>query len=58
MTAPRRSRSAWLLVGSTSGTLVKVHSAGQPLSRCLAKVRWYLVVALLRAASSGSSRNS
>ena len=40
MTAPRRPRAAWLLVGSTPGTLAKVHSAGQRLSRLPAKVRW------------------
>src|SRR5450756_2743244 len=40
MTAPRRPRSAWLLVGSTPGTLAKLHSAGQRLSRLPAKVRW------------------
>src|SRR6266536_5008189 len=32
MTAPRRPRSAWLLVGSTPTMRVKVHSAGQRLS--------------------------
>src|SRR5450830_1896781 len=52
MTAPRRPRSAWLLVGSTPGTLAKLHSAGQPLSRFFAKVRWRRLRALLRAASS------
>src|SRR5450756_91741 len=40
MTAPRRPRSAWLLVGSTPGTLAKLHRAGQRLSRLPAKVRW------------------
>src|SRR5450756_1784700 len=52
MTAPRRPRSAWLLVGSTPGTLAKLHSAGQRLSRFFAKVRWRRLRALLRAASS------
>src|SRR5450830_157232 len=52
MTAPRRPRSAGLLVGSTPGTLAKVQSAGQPLSRFFAKVRWRRLRALLRAASS------
>src|SRR3954449_4860887 len=33
MTAPRSARSAWLLVGCTSGWAAKVHSAGQILSR-------------------------
>src|SRR5665647_3113740 len=47
MTAPRRPRSAGLLVGSTPGTLAKVHSAGQPLSRFFAKVRWRRLRALL-----------
>ena len=46
MTAPRRPRSAWLLVGSTPSVWVKVHSAGQRLSRFLAKRRWYFVLAL------------
>src|SRR5450756_2951678 len=58
MTAPRRPRSAWLLVGSTPGTLAKVHSAGQPLSRFFAKVRWRRLRAALRAASSSSARSS
>src|SRR5665647_3388412 len=58
MTAPRRPRSAWLLGGSTPGTLAKVHSAGQRLSRLLAKVRWWRLRALLRAASSSSARSS
>src|SRR5450756_1195957 len=40
MTAPRRPRSAWSLVGSTSGTPAKLHSAGQRFSRFLAKLRW------------------
>src|SRR5450756_384529 len=40
MTAPRRPRSAWLLVGSTPGTPAKLHRAGQRLSRLPAKVRW------------------
>src|SRR5450759_5252008 len=52
MTAPRRPRSAWLLVGWTPGTPAKLHSAGQRLSRFLAKVRWRRLRALLRAASS------
>src|SRR5450759_199931 len=52
MTAPRRPRSAWLLVGSTPGTLAKLHSAGQRLSRFFAKLRWRRLRALLRAASS------
>src|SRR5665648_362454 len=58
MTAPRRPRSAWLLVGSTPGTLAKLHSAGQPLSRFFAKVRWRRLRAALRAASSSSARSS
>jgi hypothetical protein len=40
MTAPRRPRSAWLLVGSTPGTLAKLQRAGQRFSRFLAKLRW------------------
>src|SRR5215831_5165 len=43
MTAPRRPRSAWLLVGSTPSVWVKVQSAGQRLRRLRAKSRWYLV---------------
>src|SRR5665648_168261 len=58
MTAPRRPRSAWLLVGSTPGTLAKVHSAGQRFSRFLAKVRWRRLRALFPAASSSSARSS
>src|SRR5450830_1980823 len=58
MTAPRRPRSAWLLVGSTPGTLAKLHSAGQPLSRFFAKLRWRRLRAALRAASSSSARSS
>src|SRR5712691_8075690 len=41
MTAPRRPRSAWLLVGSTASVWVKVQSAGQRLRRFLANCRWY-----------------
>src|SRR4051794_5697760 len=33
MTAPRRPRSAWLLVGSTSSVWLKVERAGQRLRR-------------------------
>src|SRR5665647_985604 len=58
MTAPRRLRSAWLLVGSTPGTLAKLHSAGQRFSRFLAKLRWRRLRAALRAASSSSARSS
>src|SRR5665647_834279 len=58
MTAPRRPRSAWLLVGSTPGTLAKLHSAGQRFSRFLAKVRWRRLRALFPAASSSSARSS
>ena len=57
MTAPRRPRSAWLLVGSTPSVWVKVQSAGQRLSRFLANWRWYLVLGLLRAACSSSVRS-
>jgi hypothetical protein len=57
MTAPRRPRSAWLLVGSTPSTSVKVYRAGQRLSRFLAKRRWYFVLVLLRAACSSSARS-
>src|SRR5450759_3077115 len=52
MTAPRRPRSAWLLVGWTPGTPAKLHSAGQRFSRFFAKLRWRRLRALLRAASS------
>ena len=55
MTAPRRPRSAWLLVGSTSSVWVKVHSAGQSLRRLRANCRWYLVLVLLREACSSSA---
>src|SRR5450830_908972 len=58
MTAPRRPRSAGLLVGSTPGTLAKLHSAGQRLSRFFAKLRWRRLRAALRAASSSSARSS
>src|SRR6266508_3539212 len=54
MTAPRRPRSAWLLVGSTPSRCAKVHRAGQCLSRLVAKRRWYFVLVLLRAACSSS----
>src|SRR4051812_25974924 len=57
MTAPRRPRSAWLLVGSTPSVWGKVQSAGQRLRRFLANWRWYFVRALLRAACSRSSRS-
>jgi hypothetical protein len=57
MTAPRRPRSAWLLVGSTPSACAKVHSAGQRLSRLLANSRWYFVLGLLRAACSSSARS-
>src|SRR5664280_1078352 len=56
MTAPRRPRSAWLLVGSTPGTLAKVQRAGQPFSRFFAKLRWRRLRAALRDASSGGAR--
>src|SRR5450759_1268338 len=58
MTAPRRPRSAWLLVGSTPGTLAKLHSAGQRFRRFLAKLRWRRLRALFPAASSSSARSS
>src|SRR5450759_3305556 len=58
MTAPRRPRSAWLLVGSTSGTLAKLQRAGQRFRRFLAKVRWRRLRALFPAASSSSARSS
>src|SRR5665648_1056966 len=58
ITAPRRPRSAWLLVGSTPGTLAKLQRAGQRLSRFLAKVRWRRLRALFPAASSSSARSS
>src|SRR6266566_4958807 len=58
MTAPRRPRSAWLLVGSTPSVWVKVESAGQRLRRFLANWRWYLVLGLLRAACSSMVRSS
>jgi hypothetical protein len=58
MTAPRRPRSAWLLVGSTPSMRVKVESAGQRLRRLVAKRRWYVVFVLLRAACSSSARSS
>jgi hypothetical protein len=57
MPAPRRPRSAWLLVGSTPSVWVKVDSAGQRLSRFLANWRWYFVRGLLRAACSSSLRS-
>src|SRR3954453_18083936 len=57
MTAPRRPRSAWLLVGSTPSVWLNVQSAGQRLSRFLAKSRWYLVRGLLRAACSSRGRS-
>src|SRR5215211_8776656 len=44
MTAPRRPRSAWLLVGSTASRWAKAHNAGQRLSRLLANKRWYSVL--------------
>src|SRR5665647_3406918 len=58
MTAPRRPRSAWLLVGSTPGTLAKLQRAGQHFRRFLAKVRWRRLRALFPAASSSSARSS
>src|SRR5215211_7209011 len=57
MTAPRRPRSAWLLVGSTPSVWVNVQSAGQRLRRFLANCRWYLVLGLLRAACSSIVRS-
>ena len=57
MTAPRRPRSAWLLVGSTPSVWVKVQRAGQDLRRLRANWRWYLVRVLLRAACSSSARS-
>src|SRR5881396_906788 len=56
MTAPRRPRSARLLVSSTPSVWVKVERAGQRLRRFLAKSRWYLVRALLRAALQAAAR--
>ena len=47
--ALRRLRSAWLLVGSTPLSSLKVHSAGQSLGRLLAKVQVCLWLARLRA---------
>src|SRR5665647_1536854 len=58
ITAPRRPRSAWLLVGSTPGTLAKLQRAGQRFRRFLAKVRWRRLRALFPAASSSSARSS
>src|ERR1700680_517143 len=58
MTAPRSPRAAWLLVGSTPVTRVKVQSAGQRLSRLLAKRRWYFVLLFLRAACLSRACNS
>src|SRR5919108_1124999 len=55
MTAPRRPRSARLLVGSTPSRTAKVQSAGQRLSRFLANWRWYFVFGLFRAACSSSA---
>src|SRR5215210_4304377 len=52
MTAPRRPRSPWLLVGSTPSVWVKVQRAGQRLRRFLANWRWYFVLELFRAARS------
>src|SRR6266511_1965120 len=43
MTAPRRARSAWLLVGSTPLTVAKVQSAGHALSRLRARPRQCLL---------------
>src|SRR5665647_3446303 len=40
MTAPRRPRSAWLLVGSTPGTLATLHSAGHRTSARNLLKRW------------------
>src|SRR2546423_395572 len=59
MTAPRRPRSAWLLVGSTPSVWVwvKAQSAGQRLRRLLANCRWYFVLGLLRVACSSSWRS-
>src|SRR6266542_2402240 len=57
MTAPRRPRSAWLLVGSTPSVWVKLQSAGQRFRRFFANCRWYLVLGLLRAACSRSARS-
>jgi hypothetical protein len=58
MTAPRSPRSAWLLVGSTPGTLANVHRAGQSLRRFLAKVRCRRLRALSHDAVSSSLRSS
>src|SRR6266545_8145574 len=58
MTAPRRPRSAWLLVGSTPSAPAKVQSAGQCFKRFVAKRRWYFVLVLLRAACSSRVRSS
>jgi hypothetical protein len=57
MTAPRRPRSAWLLVGSTPSVWVNVHRAGHRLRRFRAKSRWYLVRGLFRAACSSRVRS-
>src|SRR6266511_1223554 len=57
MTAPRRPRSAWLLVGWTPLVWVKVQRAGQRLRRLRANWRWYLVRGLLRAACSSRVRS-
>ena len=58
MTAPRRPRSAWLLVGSTPSVWLKVQSAGQRLSRLLGELRGGTSVrGLLRAACSSSARS-
>src|SRR6266540_3669809 len=46
MTAQRRPRSAWLLVGSTPSRWAKVDGAGQCVSRLVAKRRWYFVLVL------------
>src|SRR5450756_1149428 len=49
---------AWLLVGSTPGTLAKLQRAGQRFRRFLAKLRWRRLRALFPAASSSSARSS
>ena len=49
MTAERRVRSAWLLVGYTPGCLTTVHSAVQAVDRLRAMPRQCLLRARLAA---------
>jgi len=58
MTGARSARSAGLLVGSTPSVVVKVYSAGQTLSRLLAKRRRQRVRLLFGLAASSSARSS